>query len=81
MTLVLLQYPPVIITFLLCAVCVLMAAKLPSHGFIPALIAGVAGIATVILALMCSVPMAEILAMLLVVLILAGISLPRGGKP
>lgn len=71
MTLVCLQHPFLVICFLLSGICVVFGERLSKFRSAAALATGISGAATVIGALVCGVPMQEILG-LLAILLLAG---------
>ena len=77
MTLVFLQHPIVIICFLFSGICVVLGGRLPKWGPVAALIAGISGAATVIAALVCGVPMGEILGLLAMLLVTGFLSMPK----
>ncbi|MDD6201175.1 MAG: hypothetical protein PUB93_07920 [Firmicutes bacterium] len=77
MTLMCLQYPAVIIAFVLCELSVIAAARLPRLGWLPAPAAGLSGAAAVFFCFFYGVPMGEILLLLLVILLTGFLAAPK----
>lgn len=80
MTLVILQYPALLIFFGLCALLTVLTLRLPRCNHIAGLLAGLAGTAVVVFALICGVPMAEILLLLTALALLACLCAPKEGR-
>jgi hypothetical protein len=77
MTLVTLQYPAVLISFALCAVFAVLTGQLRRGNLFFLVCAGIFGAATVLLALVFSVPVEEILLMLAGIALVTGCTAPR----
>ena len=80
MTLVCTQHPAVIVLFALCGLFVVLAGRILKFSPMTALTAGICGAATVIVALVCGVPMVEILGILLLLTGLGFLSIGKEGN-
>ena len=80
MTLVFIQYPAVIAAFALCALALVLAALLKENSHWASLAAGVFAAAGVLLAFVFSVPVTEILALVLILLLLSFCLMPKEGE-
>lgn len=70
MTLVFLQYPPISILFVIAAFLTLAAARISQHALIPAFLGGITVISMLLCGLFYSVPLTELLALLLALVLL-----------
>lgn len=77
MTLVFLQSPAVAVAFGLCALFVVLAGRLSRLGGVCTVLAGVSGVFALLSALVCSVPLTELLALLVVILLLGCLPPPK----
>lgn len=80
MTLVFLEYPIVIIPFVLCALLAVLTGRSRRHNMALFLLTGLFAAATVILSLICSVPMAEILLLLLILSLIGCLCTRKEGE-
>lgn len=81
MTLIFLQYPIVPSCFVLCAILVVLSVRRKARGLAVAVCAGAACIGMVLSALICAVPLSELLMLLLALALLGCALAPKEDAP
>ena len=81
MTLVVFQYPLAIITFAVCALCAMWLGHTRQDNHMPLLILGFLTIAKVLVCLFFSIPLEEIVCMLLILFLIACLCRRKEGNP